>query len=136
MAEDESVAAHLRLGALRELGRRRYAEKQSEPSAAPSPDGLPPDPLAERYPDPDPNAPRDPMADLDWETMVGRPPHRLYLKVLRWVPAHASRDELLSAEAEFLRRCRDLGLGGAHEVDELSPRRSRRNVTQAPPRSA
>ncbi len=110
MAEDESVPTHLRLGALKELGRRRQAEAPAAPAAAPSGEGLPPNPLLERYPDEDPDGPLDPMADLDFAEITGRAPHRLYAKVLHSVPPHANRAELLRFEAEFLRACRDAGI--------------------------
>ena len=76
-------------------------------------DGLPADPLTESYPDPHPEGPRDPMADLDWASAVGRWPHPLYRKALRGVPPRAGRKELLEAEAKFLRACRDAGIVAA-----------------------
>lgn len=137
MAQDESVPAHLRLGALKQLAVTGRQEKQGAngqvSGSRPREDGLPDDPLLEQFPDaPDEHGrprPPDPMADLDWELVVGRPPHHLYARVLVCVPfAPGHRDAeqakvLLDAEARFLRECRNRGIEGADDVSERRVRR-------------
>jgi hypothetical protein len=129
MSTDPETPAHLRLGALKELGRLERSEARQPQPAADRDDGLPTDPLLADFPDrPDPDSgrvlPADPMADLDWQQVTGRMPHRLYAKVLVRVPEAATKRLLLDAEARFLRECRNLGLDT--EADEVAERRWRR----------
>jgi hypothetical protein len=137
MADDPDTPAHLKLGALRELG-RLVRKKPPEKARRSSASGLPPDPLLEAHPsegDEDGRElPPDPMADLDFAAWVGREPHELYRRVLvavpfsppgRPEPRSPQARELLDAEARFLRECRDRGIEGAEPVNEIAARRRR-----------
>jgi hypothetical protein len=127
IAMDDDVPANLRLGALKELGRLR-GDAPPAPQPRASSSGLPSDPLLEEFPDvlgDDGHAlPFDPMGDLDFAQVAGRAPHVLYAKALVRVPSGASKEQLLDAEARFLRECRDRGIDTS--VDELAQRRRRR----------
>lgn len=149
MAEDPDTPTHLKLGALKQLVALATAgAPASTATAVVMPrrdDGLPLDPLLEEFPptvdDGGHIVAADPMADLDWEGVVGRPPHALYARVLFACPFHPSDlreryrstkamhagDEagtLRAAEARFLREARNRGFDT--EADEVADARRRR----------
>ena len=66
--------------------------------------------LLDDEPDEARTLPPDPMRDLDFMELCGRPPHPLFLEHLRWVPPEATRAQLLRAEKTFLRRATAAGL--------------------------
>jgi hypothetical protein len=128
MADDPDTPAHLRLGALRELGRLQRSEPTKVNGHEPErDDGLPPDPLLADFPleaDEEPfEAGADPMADLAFAEIVGRMPHPLYATVLFRIPNHADKDTLVRAEAMFLRDCRNRGLDTIDPDDDVAMRR-------------
>jgi hypothetical protein len=141
LLEDKDLLPHLRLGVLKQLielrGRAEPVSSNGHVVMPERDDGLPCDPLLEQFPDePDEHGhprPNDPMADLHWEFIVGRPPHHLYARVLVRVPFDLSKrrdDEavkvLLDAEARFVRECRNRGIEGADDVSERRVRRQRK----------
>jgi hypothetical protein len=128
MADDPDTPAHLRLGALRELGRLQRSEPTKVNGHEPErEDGLPDDPLLAAFPldaEEEPYAAgADPMADLDFEQIVGRMPHPLYAKVLFRIPGRVDKDTLVRAEAQFLRECRNRGLDTIDPDDDVAMRR-------------
>lgn len=127
MAADESVPAHLRLCALKELGRCGESAE-----ATPSADGDPEAAMravVERHCPESPEMAKvaaDPMRDLDFRAVTGRDPDPLYLSWAPYCPENPKR-----AEREIVAAARRLGVGrGPHEVpegaDELAARRRRR----------
>jgi hypothetical protein len=150
MAEDPEMPAHLKLGALKQLVALRGTgapARGGEPVVLPErEDGLPPDPLLERFPevladeDGRPNLP-DPMADLSWAGIVGRMPHALYARVLHTCPWHPN--ELAKAGRPRRRRrssstpragsCAKHGTRGSNtEADEVAEKRRRKQRDRRP----
>ena len=74
--------------------------------------GWPTDPLSRRWP----NAGADPASALvhtsgvDFLDRTGKWPHPRYLSIAKAFPSGASAEDLLAAEGEWLRRCRERGL--------------------------
>jgi hypothetical protein len=129
MAEDDDVPSHIRLGALKQLGelrRRQPPEGDDDPQAKM-------DAVVERH---CPQTPEmaavaaDPMRDLDFEGLVGRP---MDATALSWLPCLPASDRRAAerVERELVAAARRLGVGtGPRELpetaDELAERRRRR----------
>ncbi len=148
MAEDPDLPAHLKLGVLKQLAALTGGgepERGNKPVLAERADGLPPDPLLERFPEVltddegRPN-PADPMADLSWAGVVGRMPHALYARVLHTCPWHptdlryrSAKDMHRGEEARTLRDAEERSLREARnrgfdtEADEVAEKRRRRS---------
>lgn len=127
MASDPATPKHLKLGALKELARRREA---AEPELAHDPLGQM-RAVVERYCPEIPemlDAPPDPMRDLDFQAVVGRPANPVLWEWAPYCPADPAQ-----AERSVVSAVRRLKLGqgpyGPPESDELARRRRRRRRT-------
>jgi hypothetical protein len=124
MANDTDVPVHLRLGALKELGKRR--ESNPEISTEPDPLGVMRSVVDRHCPQTpeERDLPPDPMRALDFEAFTGRRADRVAFSWLPYCPENPG-----AAERAILAAARRLGVGtGPYELpddDELSRRRRR-----------
>jgi hypothetical protein len=132
MAADEDVPAHLRLGALKELG-RRGEPPEGRSATDGDPEAAMEAVIARIAPEPPElaKAPADPTRDLDFQALVGRPMDSI---ALGWLPNLPAGDKRTAErdEKEVVAAARRLGVGrGPHEIpesgDELAARRRRRS---------
>jgi hypothetical protein len=111
MAADESVPAHLSLGALKELGRQGASDEPSVAAASDSQSAM--EAIVERLaPQPEElrDVPADPIRDLDFQALVGRPMDELALSWLPYLPA-ATKAEAERVDREVVAAARRLGVG-------------------------
>jgi hypothetical protein len=120
MAADPTTPTHLKLGALKELARRREATE-------PEPVGDPQErmqAIVDRFCPQEPelrDAPQDPMVDVDAEDALKRKPDPLFLSWIPYLPEKAAEAERTIAIA-----ARRLGVGhGPYLVagDQAAPAR-------------
>jgi hypothetical protein len=123
MAEDDKTPSHLRLGAIKELARRREA-------AEPEPLGDAQEriqAIVDRYCPQDKelrDTPQDPMVDLDFQAIVGREADPLFLSWVPFLPENSAEVERIITSS-----ARRLGVGYGpylNDTDELTARRRKR----------